>query len=193
MKELVLQFFLGSFIKTIDEIADNSSLHTFQSFLNPLFILTAFLYGIAAADDFYYNIFWVAWFFSAYFGQSMENEIDRGFWNICFGLVIIGLLYSIQFPLPDVYLPVFLPFLLILSTGNILENIILPNEISFLKLLFSIVVVVCLPLFYIYVLLPILQENTQFDFRYLQKHLSLILGYFFTRVLFKVYLFFGQT
>lgn len=69
MKELINQFLLGSSIKLIDEISDVPSLtEQYKSYLQPLMFITVFLYGLDAGNDFYYNVIWIAWFISAYFG-----------------------------------------------------------------------------------------------------------------------------
>lgn len=190
MKELVNQFLLGSSIKLIDEISDVPSLtEQYKSYLQPLMFMTVFLYGLDAGNDFYYNLIWIAWFISAYFGQSMDNEIDKGFWQLCFFLVLFALVYSATNPLPNIDVSVFSGFFLLLSVGNILENIFLHEETSLLKILFSFFVTLCVTLFYIYII-PLMKTNSTMDFRYLEKHMFLILGYFITRFLIKVYVYY---
>lgn len=193
MKDIIVEFLLGGFIKIMDEIADVPSFTTsFASYLKPLSLAIVFLYGLHASDDFYYNIVWFAWFISSYFGQSIDNDIDKYYWNISFVFVVFALGFSFSYPLPETHLPTLVAYVLVTGMGNILDNILMPEEVSLQKLLLSVFGFFAAPLLYFFVLAPLLQEYPTADFRFATKHLSLFTGYFFIRALSKAYLYFSN-
>lgn len=120
----------------------------------------------------------------------MDNEVDKGFWQLCFFLVLFALGYSATNPLPPVYLPVLITFFVVISIINILENILLPEEISLTKILITTGALLFFPLLYFYFLSWIIELHPTTDFRYLNKHLSLMMGYAATRLFIKSYVYF---
>lgn len=193
MKDFVVEFLLGAFIKTIDEIADVPSYtNSFVSYIKPLSLATVFLYGLHASNDFYYNLVWFAWFISAYFGKSMDNEVDKYYWNISFLFVLFALWFSFSFPFPETHIPTLLVYTVFTGVGNILDNMAMPEEVSLQKLLLSVFGFIATPIVYFYVLSPLLLEYPSSDLRFATKHLSLFAGYFFIRTVSKAYLYFSN-
>jgi hypothetical protein len=190
MLEYVVDFLLGASIKMADEIADVPYLSDrFASYITPIIMISIFLYGLRAVDDFYYNLIWLSWFFSAYFGNSIENDLDKQNWNLIFGMVVFATCYTISYPLPQTSWILLITFLLYTGIGNILENVFLPEEVSIQKILVSLFVCILIPLLYFYGLPFMYLTYPNADIRFAEKHLVLIFGYFFIRFFSKVYLY----
>jgi hypothetical protein len=190
MLEYLVDFLLGASIKMADEIADVPYLsNKFASYITPIIMISIFLYGLRAVDDFYYNLIWLSWFFSAYFGKSIENELDKQNWNLIFGMVLFASSYTISFPLPQTNFSVLFLFIFITSLFNIIENIALPEEISISKIVITFIYIILILVGYFYILSPIIINNPTSDLRFVSKQTIMTMGYLIVRIVSKVFLY----
>jgi hypothetical protein len=189
-KDIFLGILFGCIFKITDEIMDVPIFkEQFSEYIEPLKVSTIFLYGLQAANDFYYNLVFL--FFSAF--SFIGGSIDDTYWYVCWFLTLFATVWTFSYPLPETHLLLLIGLLFVAITTPALDNIISPEENSYTKMILTYIYTIIISTSYFFFLQSVVLENPTLDVRYISKYFGAFIGYFLTRSIVKTYLYYTST